>query len=117
MVWRSDFARHAPWALREKDGHCICLFFQQTISRPLLHTDTNTLLMPDWLVSLLHWLAMPEAGLGALLLVSFISATLLPVGSLLLQEECQQTMSLVGTVPHGRHLDRGLQAVMFAHLR
>jgi membrane protein YqaA with SNARE-associated domain len=46
-----------------------------------LHTDTHTLLMPDWLVSLLHWLAMPEAGLGALLLVSFVSATLLPVGS------------------------------------
>lgn len=37
--------------------------------------------MPDWLLSLLHWLAMPEAGLGTLFLVSFISATLLPVGS------------------------------------
>jgi membrane protein YqaA with SNARE-associated domain len=37
--------------------------------------------MPDWLSSLLHWLAMPEAGLGALLVVSFVSATLLPVGS------------------------------------
>ena len=37
--------------------------------------------MPDWLLSLLQWLAMPEAGLGTLFLVSFISATLLPVGS------------------------------------
>lgn len=37
--------------------------------------------MPNWLLSLLHWLAMPEAGLGTLFLVSFISATLLPVGS------------------------------------
>jgi membrane protein YqaA with SNARE-associated domain len=37
--------------------------------------------MPDWLISLLHWLAMPEAGLPAVFLVSFISATLLPMGS------------------------------------
>lgn len=37
--------------------------------------------MPDWLVSLLHWLSMPEAGLPAVFLVSFISATLLPLGS------------------------------------
>jgi membrane protein YqaA with SNARE-associated domain len=37
--------------------------------------------MPDWLISLLHWLAMPEAGLPAVFLVSFISATLLPLGS------------------------------------
>jgi membrane protein YqaA with SNARE-associated domain len=37
--------------------------------------------MPHWLTSLLHWLAMPEAGLGALFVVAFVSATLLPVGS------------------------------------
>ena len=37
--------------------------------------------MPEWLTSLLQWLAMPEAGLGALFLVAFISATLLPMGS------------------------------------
>ena len=37
--------------------------------------------MPYWLVSLLQWLAMPEAGLGALFVVSLLSATLLPVGS------------------------------------
>ena len=49
----------------------------------MLPTTSNLLLadMPDWLTSLLHWLAMPEAGLGALFVVSFISATLLPVGS------------------------------------
>ncbi len=37
--------------------------------------------MPDWLNSLLHWLAMPEAGLSTLFIVSFVSATLIPVGS------------------------------------
>jgi membrane protein YqaA with SNARE-associated domain len=37
--------------------------------------------MPDWLIPLLHWLAMPEAGLGALFVVAFVSATLLPMGS------------------------------------
>ena len=37
--------------------------------------------MPDWLSSLLQWLAMPEAGLGALFVVAFVSATLLPMGS------------------------------------
>jgi membrane protein YqaA with SNARE-associated domain len=37
--------------------------------------------MPHWLTSFLHWLAMPEAGLWALFLVSFVSATLLPMGS------------------------------------
>ena len=45
-----------------------------TTSTPISH-------MPDWLTSLLHWLAMPEAGLGALFVVSFVSATLLPVGT------------------------------------
>ena len=49
----------------------------------MLATASNLLLapMPDWLTSLLHWLAMPEAGLGALFVVSFVSATLVPVGS------------------------------------
>lgn len=37
--------------------------------------------MPDWLTSLLQWLSMPEAGLGALFVVAFVSATLLPLGS------------------------------------
>ena len=37
--------------------------------------------MPDWLNTLLHWLAMPEAGLSTLFVVSFLSATLIPVGS------------------------------------
>lgn len=44
-------------------------------------SSTHLLPMPDWLNSLLHWLAMPEAGLGALMVISFLSATLLPVGS------------------------------------
>lgn len=37
--------------------------------------------MPNWINELLQWLAMPEAGLGALFAVSFVSATLLPMGS------------------------------------
>ncbi len=44
-------------------------------------SSTHLSPMPDWLNSLLHWLAMPEAGLGALMVISFLSATLLPVGS------------------------------------
>jgi len=47
----------------------------------LTPSSTHLLPMPDWLNSLLHWLAMPEAGLGALLVISFLSATLLPMGS------------------------------------
>jgi membrane protein YqaA with SNARE-associated domain len=37
--------------------------------------------MPAWLLSLLSFLALPQYGLSALFLVSFISATLVPVGS------------------------------------
>jgi len=37
--------------------------------------------MPDWIVSLLHTLALPEVGLSTVFLVAFISATLLPMGS------------------------------------
>ena len=48
---------------------------------PLPLPPFNTPSMPDWIVSLLHWLAMPEAGLGALFVVAFVSATLLPMGS------------------------------------
>ena len=48
---------------------------------PLPWPSFNTHSMPDWTVSLLHWLAMPEAGLGALFVVAFVSATLLPMGS------------------------------------
>ncbi|WP_372658969.1 YqaA family protein [Hydrogenophaga sp.] len=36
---------------------------------------------PDWLVLFLHWLAMPDASLGTLFVIAFISATLLPLGS------------------------------------
>ena len=37
--------------------------------------------MHDWLRSLMDFLAMPEYGLSTVFLMSFISATLLPVGS------------------------------------
>jgi len=37
--------------------------------------------MPDWITSLLHTLALPEVGLGAVFVLAFISATLLPLGS------------------------------------
>ena len=37
--------------------------------------------MQDWLVSLLSVLALPEFGLSTLFVISFLSATLLPMGS------------------------------------
>jgi membrane protein YqaA with SNARE-associated domain len=37
--------------------------------------------MPDWITSLMQALAMPELGLSTVFLVSFLSATLLPLGS------------------------------------
>jgi membrane protein YqaA with SNARE-associated domain len=37
--------------------------------------------MEAWLASLLTWLALPQFGLSTLFLISFISATLLPLGS------------------------------------
>ena len=37
--------------------------------------------MESWLASLLTWLALPEFGLSTLFVISFISATLLPLGS------------------------------------
>ena len=37
--------------------------------------------MPSWITDLLHLLALPEVGLGTVFLVSFLSATLLPLGS------------------------------------
>jgi membrane protein YqaA with SNARE-associated domain len=37
--------------------------------------------MPDWLTSLLKLLALPEYGLSSVFVVSFISATLIPLGS------------------------------------
>ncbi len=37
--------------------------------------------MELWLTDLLHWLALPEFGLSTVFAVSFISATLLPMGS------------------------------------
>jgi membrane protein YqaA with SNARE-associated domain len=37
--------------------------------------------MPDWIHHLLQILALPQYGLGTVFLISFISATLLPLGS------------------------------------
>ena len=37
--------------------------------------------MPDWLHALMQALAMPELGLSTVFVVSFLSATLLPLGS------------------------------------
>ena len=37
--------------------------------------------MDAWITSLLAWLALPEFGLSTVFVVSFISATLLPLGS------------------------------------
>jgi membrane protein YqaA with SNARE-associated domain len=37
--------------------------------------------MPDWITQLLHLLALPEYGLSTVFVVSFISATLVPLGS------------------------------------
>ena len=37
--------------------------------------------METWLQQMLEWLALPKFGLGAVFIVSFISATLLPLGS------------------------------------
>ncbi len=37
--------------------------------------------LPDWLVPLMQSLAMPELGLSTVFVVSFLSATLLPLGS------------------------------------
>lgn len=35
----------------------------------------------DWITWLLSWLALPEVGLGAVFVVSFLAATVLPLGS------------------------------------
>ena len=37
--------------------------------------------MPTWIVQLTELLALPEYGLSTVFVVSFISATLLPMGS------------------------------------
>ena len=37
--------------------------------------------MHDWLLTLMHWLALPEVGLSTVFVVAFVSATLLPMGS------------------------------------
>ena len=37
--------------------------------------------MPDWFLTLTHWLALPQVGLSTVFVVAFVSATLLPMGS------------------------------------
>ena len=37
--------------------------------------------MEAWLNTLLQWLALPDVGLSTVFVVSFVSATLLPLGS------------------------------------
>ncbi|MBA4267370.1 MAG: hypothetical protein C0453_20020, partial [Comamonadaceae bacterium] len=37
--------------------------------------------MPDWIVTMTQWLALPEVGLSTVFVVAFVSATLLPMGS------------------------------------
>ena len=51
--------------------------------------------LPTWLNVLLGWLALPKVGLSAIFVTSFVSATLLPLGS---------EAALLGVV----HVDRTL---------
>lgn len=37
--------------------------------------------MPDWMITLTHWLALPEVGLSSIFVIALVSATLLPLGS------------------------------------
>lgn len=37
--------------------------------------------MEDWMIRLLEWLALPQFGLSTVFVISFVSATLLPMGS------------------------------------
>jgi membrane protein YqaA with SNARE-associated domain len=37
--------------------------------------------MPPWFQTFAHWIALPEVGLSTVFAVSFVSATLLPLGS------------------------------------
>ena len=37
--------------------------------------------MPDWMLTLAQWLALPEHGLSTVFVVALVSATLLPLGS------------------------------------
>lgn len=60
---------------RQGGGHCIC-------HAQRAYTAWS---MDAWLFTqlnaLLHWLALPEHGLGAVFLIALMSATLLPMGS------------------------------------
>lgn len=41
----------------------------------------NAAMFESWLLALLNWFALPQHGLPAVFVVSFVSATLLPMGS------------------------------------
>ena len=66
---------------------CSCLKFQQSRSgcRPLAQPVLRLLryfnVMEAWIQHLLELLALPQYGLSTVFVVSFISATLLPLGS------------------------------------
>lgn len=48
---------------------------------PDLHFAAMEIWMQHWMQQLLEWLALPQFGLSTVFIVSFISATLLPLGS------------------------------------
>ena len=51
------------------------------LATPRLHHPATLCPMEIWLNQLLQWLALPQHGLSTVFVVSFISATLLPMGS------------------------------------
>ena len=70
-------------ARRPRDNHSNCPIFQQLKTgrlRQPAHAYTGAL-MEAWIDSLLALLALPQYGLSTVFLVSFVSATLLPLGS------------------------------------
>jgi membrane protein YqaA with SNARE-associated domain len=70
-----------------QEKNCICPKFQQLKCAPLLRNGDNPAgrytrpTMEAWLQDLLTQLALPEYGLSTVFVISFISATLLPMGS------------------------------------
>lgn len=60
--------------------HSSCPKFQQLKSAPA-QTPYTVSDMPDWIEPLLNLLALPQYSLGTVFVVSFISATLVPMGS------------------------------------
>ena len=75
--------------VKKSRGHCSCLKFQQLTKihekfPPLLPAKLDLYTgdhMDSWIIRLTELLALPEYGLSTVFIVSFISATLLPLGS------------------------------------